>query len=219
MKIELINLALAFLEGFALIVSPCILPILPIIFSGSLEGGKKRPFGIIVGFIVIFTVLTLFSRAVVQLSGINLNLIRDISFGLLLLIGIVMISTYLTEKFTQFTQKLSRVGSRVSWVNNPEGGFFSGFLFGGLVGFIWTPCAGPILAAVIVQTVLQQTSINSYLIVLFFGIGAGIPMLAIALLGRKIMEKFSFFRTRGTAIRKLLGLIIIASVVYAVQFS
>lgn len=215
MKTEFINVMLAFLEGFALIISPCILPILPIILSGSLEGGKKRPLGIIVGFIVIFTMFTLFSRALVQASGIDPNWIRDISFALLLLIGIIMISNRLTELFIRMTEKLANVGSRFSWINNPQGGFFSGFLFGGLVGLIWTPCAGPILAAVIVQTVIQQTTFTSYLIVLSFGIGAGLPMLLIALLGRKLLEKFSFFRTKANIIRKLLGVIIIASVIYA----
>ena len=54
MHFDLINIGLALLEGFALIVSPCILPILPIILSGSLEGSKKRPLGIIFGFVIIF---------------------------------------------------------------------------------------------------------------------------------------------------------------------
>lgn len=217
MKIELIHIGLAFLEGFALIISPCILPILPIIFSGSLTGGKKRPFGIITGFILLFTLFTFLSRTFIQTLGLDLNLIRYISFALLLILGILMMSTVLTEKFTQWTQRLSRVGSSVSIVNNPQGGFLSGLLFGGLIAIIWTPCAGPILAAVIVQTVMQQTSLNSYLTVLFFAIGAGVPMLLITLLGRKIIDKFSFFRTRAHVIRKLLGLVIIASVIFMVM--
>src|SRR5205085_1630404 len=110
MKIELINISLAFLEGFALIISPCILPILPIMLSGSIEGGKKRPIGIVIGFILIFALFTFFSRKLVQISGIDLNLIRNISFILLLLFGITMISTYLTEKFALLTQRLTTVG-------------------------------------------------------------------------------------------------------------
>src|SRR5436309_782611 len=99
MGIGLINIGLAFLEGFALIISPCILPILPIILSGSLEGGKKRPLGIIVGFVLMFALFTFFSKKLVALSGLDLNLIRTISFGLLLILGIIMVSSYLTEKF------------------------------------------------------------------------------------------------------------------------
>ncbi len=216
MRVELINIGLAFLEGFALIISPCILPILPIILSGSLEGGKKRPLGIIIGFVLVFALFTLFSKKLVELSGLDLNLIRNISFVLLLALGIVMISTYLTEKFSHLTQRLANVGSSFTVVNNPEGGFFSGILFGGLVGFIWTPCAGPILAAVIVQTVIQQTTLNSFLTLLSFGIGAAVPMLIIALLGRRILTQFSFFRNRASFFRKILGVIIIASVIFMI---
>ncbi|MEO8401176.1 MAG: cytochrome c biogenesis protein CcdA [Gammaproteobacteria bacterium] len=214
MEHELLNIGLAFLEGFALIISPCILPILPIILSGSLEGGKKRPMGIILGFVLIFATFTFFSRKLVQLSGINLDIVRNISFALLLLLGIIMVSTYLTEKFGRLTQRLTNVGSSLSSVNNPQGGFLSGVLFGCLVAFIWTPCAGPILAAVIVQTVVQQTNLGSFLLVLAFGIGAAVPMLIIALLGRQILTKFAFFRNKSTLIRKILGVIIILSVLY-----
>lgn len=216
MQTEVINIGLAFLEGLALIISPCILPILPLILSGSIEGSKKRPFGIILGFIITFALFTFFSRKLVQYTGIDLGLIRHISYALLLLFGIMMLSTYLTEEFNRITQRLTRIGSRLADVNNPQGGFISGIFFGCLVGIIWTPCAGPILAAVIVQTVIQQTSLNSFLTVLSFGIGAAIPMLVITLFGRKIMTKFSFFKTHTKQLRKTLGAIIIIAVVYMI---
>jgi len=200
---------LAFLEGIGLIVSPCILPILPLILSGSLESGNKRPFGIILGFIITFTFFTLFSKKLVEYSGVNLTSIQNISYGLLILFGIIMLSSFLTEKFSLLTQKLSQVGS-----DRLEGGFGSGIVFGALVGLIWTPCAGPILAAVIVQTVLQQTTLGSFFIMLAFGLGAGIPMLLIAFFGRAILTHLTFFKKRAIFVRKTLGVIIIASVIW-----
>jgi len=212
MPTDIINIGLAFLEGFALIISPCILPILPIILAGSLDGSKKRPLGIIVGFILAFSLFTFFSRKIVQISGLDLSIVRDVSYILLVLFGVVMLSTYLTEKFARLTQRLANTGPHVS--NGDD--FFSGVIFGGLVGLIWTPCAGPILAAVIVQTVLQKTTLGGFLVVLAFGIGAAIPMLFIMLFGRNIMTKFSFFRNHAMLLRKLLGVIIIASVAYMI---
>src|ERR1700738_1716963 len=145
MQIEWINIPLAFLEGLALIVSPCILPILPIILSASLTGGKKRPIGIIFGFIIFFAIFTFYSRQLVAIAGINLNIVRYISFAILFILGCVLLSSKLTEKFSLLTQRIGALGASF---NKPEGGFWYGLLFGGLIGLIWTPCAGPILAAV-----------------------------------------------------------------------
>lgn len=209
MYAELANVGLAFFEGFALIISPCILPILPIILSGSLTGRQSRPFGIILGFVLSFTLFTLFSRVIIQYLHLSDDAIRTTSYLLLLLFGIVMISSYLTEKFTLITQRLTQIGSSLKTANNPESGFAGGIIFGCLVGIIWTPCAGPILAAVIVQVVIQKTTLSSLFVVLAFGLGAGVPMLLIAILGRKLMDQFAFFRNKAALFRKLLGLIII----------
>jgi len=211
-----VTIYLAFLEGFGLIISPCILPILPLILSASLTGSRRRPFGIVVGFVIIFTLFTLFSRLIIQLFHLNPTHIRWWAYGFLLLFGIIMLSSTLTEKFSLLTARLARVGSNWSAVNNTEGGFVSGFIFGGLTAIIWTPCAGPILAAVIVQTIIQQTTVLSGLTVFSFGLGAGVPMLIIALCGRKIMQHFSYFKKYASLFRKCLGAIVIAVVIYLV---
>lgn len=216
MQLDFLDIILGFFEGFALIISPCILPILPIILAGSFAGSKKRPIGIIIGFVITFTLFAFFSRQFVQYSGIDINIIRHFSYGILLLLGIMMLSTYLTEKFSYLTQRLLGISSAFSAANNPQGGLLSGFFFGGLVAIIWTPCAGPILAAIIVQTVIQQTTIISFLSLLAFGLGAAIPMLIIALYGKTIIDKLAFFKTRTSLFRKILGAIIIASVAYMI---
>ncbi len=218
MPLDLINIPLAFIEGLALIASPCILPILPIILAGSLTGSKKRPIGIIIGFILIFSLFTFFSRQLVAYTHIDTNLIRTISYEILLLLGVIMMSSYLTEKFSLFTQGLINIGSGSRAINDSQGGLFSGILFGSLIALIWTPCAGPILAAVIVQIVLQQSNLSSLFILISFGLGAAIPMLVIALIGRKILEKLNFLQSHASFLRKLLGLIIIlvvADMIYA----
>src|SRR5436190_2026525 len=99
MQFNLINYFLAFLEGFGLIISPCILPILPIILSATLIGGIKRPLGIIIGFVFTFALFTLFARFLVQEFSIDLDLIRKIAFIFLILFGIVLTSDYLSLKF------------------------------------------------------------------------------------------------------------------------
>ncbi|CDZ77521.1 Thiol-disulfide oxidoreductase YkuV [Legionella massiliensis] len=216
MKSDLITIILGFIEGFALIISPCILPILLIILAGSLSGSKKRPLGIVIGFTLSFALFAYFSRQFVQHTGIDLNLIRHISYLFLLLFGLIMMSSFLSEKFSQLTQGFAGLGSTLSSGSNPQGGFLSGVFLGGLVAIIWTPCAGPILAAVIVQTVLQKTTLTSFFTLLAFALGATIPMIIIAFYGKTLMDTFGIFKTKAVLFRKLLGAIIIASVVYMV---
>lgn len=214
MSATFINIVLAFAEGFGLILSPCILPILPIILSTSVTGSKSRPYGIIVGFIISFTLLTLTIRVIVSVLHIPPEFLRDFAFVILLLLGMIMMSTYLTELFAKWTGKLANVGTGLKSVDKPEGGFWSGILFGLLIGIIWTPCAGPIIAAVIVQIAIQTTTWQSILTVIAFAIGAGVPMLLIALIGRQLLDNIGFLKKHTTLIRKLLGLVIIITVVF-----
>jgi len=113
------------------------------------------------------------------------------------------------------TQSLSRIGT----VNSSSHGFWGALILGGLIGIIWTPCAGPILAAVVVQAILQKTNFYGFLTVLSFGIGSGTPMLVIALLGRKIMNRSPFFQKNATLFRKILGGIIILSLLFLIYDS
>lgn len=196
---------LAFAEGVALIVSPCILPILPLILGGSLSGGKARAFGIIIGFIITFTTATLFSRVILLWLGVDANILRDVALLLLVLIGIIMLSTYLSTK-------INAVFSRwATLIKLPEsqGSFGGGILFGSLLGVLWTPCAGPLLAAVIVQSIAQQTTLASFVITFAFALGVAIPMLLIVLFGRRLVTRFSLMRHYSNAIRRTLGIIII----------
>lgn len=215
MSIDVVNIGLAFLEGFALIISPCILPILPLVLTGSLTGSKARPLGLIVGFILTFTLFTLFSKILIDHLHINANALRYASYTILTFLGIMMMSNYLTEKFNLFTKQIIHV-NQASNRNFIQNNFWSGVLFGALIAIIWTPCAGPILAAVIVQAIIQKTTINSFFVVLFFALGVSIPMLLIAFLGRGFMQHFNFFRGKSSLFRKLLGALIILGVIFSI---
>lgn len=214
MNQDILNIGLGFLEGIGLIISPCILPILPIILAGSLEGDRRRPFGIIIGFVLIFALFTFFSKKIVEISGVDLTWIRNLSFVLLLFFGIIMISDFLSTQFSKLSSRLSTVGSSLSMSQNQS--FVSGLVFGALIALVWTPCAGPILATVIVQTIIQQTQWSSFLVILSFGIGAALPMLLIALFGRTLMYKLGFIRRNTPILRKILGVIIILSTLYLI---
>lgn len=212
MSSDILTIVLAFAEGFSLILSPCILSILPLILAGSLIGNKKRPFAIILGFILTFTLTVFFSRQLVLYLGVDLNLIRSLSFGILILLGVILFSTTLSNKFAQLTQGLSSLST--SFVPKNQNNTGSALLFGALCALIWTPCAGPILATVIVQTATQTSSFYNFLSLFAFAVGAALPMLVITLYGRNAMNHFQFFKQYTTTWRKILGALIMLSTLF-----
>ncbi len=218
MKVDDISIILGFIEGFGLIVSPCILPILPIFLAGSLMGSMKRPMGIIVGFSLFFALMVFFSYQLVHYFNIDFNVVRNLSDFILICLGVVMMSTFLTEKFSQLTQGFTKFGLIFSSNPTKEGGFLKGLFFGSLISIVWTPCAGPILAAVIVQSAVQKTTAMSFFTLLAFALGASIPMFIISLYGKSLIKTFSFFKLRATVFRRCLGGIIVLSVLYMVYF-
>ncbi len=177
MEISFIEIGLSFLEGVALITSPCILPVLPLVLAGSLEGRRLRPFGIIVGFIGAFTLFALLSRQLVMAFHINLDYIKYVSLVFLLLFGLILLSEKWSVKFSTITQRVANIGGNIS--ANAKEGFVSGLLIGMLIGLVWTPCAGPILAAVLVQVIRQQSDLEALFLIVAFAFGAGLPMLVI----------------------------------------
>src|ERR1700722_15964548 len=196
------HLALALIEGLGLIASPCILPILPIMLASSLDGGKARPLGIIAGFITMFTIFTLLSRQILNSLNADPEIVRDVALGLLVLFGLIMLSKTLSDKLLGVTQGLANFGQNLASRFDQKQGFGSGVSIGALIGLIWAPCAGPILAAAVVQIIQAKSGLETALTVVMFALGAGIPMLLIALLGRKIMNRLTFLKTHSYGVRR-----------------
>lgn len=166
----------AFLGGIVTIISPCILPILPIVLSGGTTSDKKRPLSIIAGFILSFTFFTLFLSAIVKATGISADALRLVSVVIITFFGISMIAG--KELF------------RVSFVPKTT----NGFLLGASLGLVWTPCVGPILASIITLAATGNTGIDSVVVTLAYATGTAIPLLAIMhgvrILPVKNLQKF-----------------------------
>src|SRR5512137_2097516 len=95
----IVLLGFAFLSGIITILSPCILPVLPIVLSGGVAGGRARPFGVIGGFIASFTVFTLALTAIVQALRIPADAMRIVAIVLVAAFGVVMLVPPLRDRF------------------------------------------------------------------------------------------------------------------------
>jgi cytochrome c biogenesis protein CcdA len=195
----------AFIAGVVTILSPCILPILPVVLSGAIDKSKKRPFGIIVGFIASFTFFTLFLSAIVTTLSIPADSLRTISVVIIFLFGLSL----LVPQIQIFTERLF---SKLSQ-NAPQkqrSGFFGGILIGLSLGLVWTPCVGPILASVITLAATNSVNFASVWITLAYAIGTAIPMLLIMQLGRSLFLKVPWLLSNTGTIQKIFGVLMIA---------
>ena len=193
----------AFLSGIVTILSPCILPVLPIVLTGSI-GGKSKPLGVVTGFIASFSFFTLVLSALVQTLDIPVNTLRIVAVAIIVTFGLTMVVPQLHLVFDRLMSRL--VGSRGSSQKN---GFSGGFLTGVSLGLVWTPCVGPIMASVITLAVSQQVDGGAVLIIAAYSLGTAIPMFAVMVGGRKLLVRFPRFSAKGAGIQRIFGVIMI----------
>jgi len=193
-------LLFAFIAGVVTILSPCILPLLPIILASSTDSGKSRPLGIVSGFVISFTLFTLFLSQIVKLFGLSADSLRLISVVILIFFGLSLAIPALQTKLSTVFSRFTNIGGR------PSGsGIWRGLLIGFSLGILWTPCVGPILAGVIVLAATNTVTTATLAIILSYSLGTAIPMLLIIKGGRKLLDKVPFLTRNTEKIQQLFG--------------
>lgn len=176
-------LLVAFLGGLLTVLSPCVLPVLPVLLSGTV-GGRARPAGIITGFIGSFVLLTLFLASVVSALNLSPDVIRYGAVALLLTFGLTLAVPWLQHRF-------ELAMSRALPQRRPDDrdGFLGGVLVGVTLGVVWTPCVGPILASVTTLALSGQVTGFAFAATLAYAVGVAVPMLGVMLGGRRLLHR------------------------------
>ncbi|MGB0899993.1 MAG: cytochrome c biogenesis CcdA family protein [Psychrobium sp.] len=185
---ELSSFFFSFVAGILSTLSPCVLPILPIIISSALQQSKHGLLALILGISLSFAVTGSVISAAAFAWDFDISVIKDVSAVLLLLFGLIILIDPLSQKFSQLASRLmSRGNNKVAtYQANGTGGQF---ILGALLGLVWTPCVGPTLGAAI-SLALQGDSLPMvFVIMLIFGMGAGVPLLILGALSGKIINR------------------------------
>ncbi len=201
------------LGGLITGISPCILPVLPVIFltggaqSATFEGdgppqaSRWRPYFVILGLMTSFTLVTLVGSLVLGALHLPQDIIRWVGIAVLVLIGIGLI----VPRVEQLLEK------PFQWIPQREvSNRGSGFGVGLALGAVFVPCAGPVLAAIIVAGSTGRIGIDTVLLTISFAIGVCIPLLFFALAGRSVIQRIRAFRTRERALRIAGGIAMLA---------
>jgi len=174
------------LAGALSTLSPCVLPIIPIVLGTASTAHRYGPLalagGMSLSFAVLGTAFAYFGTAV----GFPPNLGRDIGAVLLGLFGVVLLSSYLQGRFAAATAGLgSRADGLLSRLQ--PSGLMGQVLVGAVLGLVWSPCAGPTLGAAI-GLASQGQELGPIMVLMgLFGIGASLPLLAVGWLGRRAL--------------------------------
>ena len=210
----------SFLAGVVTVLSPCILPILPILLAAQVGQGYYRPYGIIIGLVSSFTFFTLALTALVRATGVSPDFLRYGAIGITIFFGLTLLFPWLDDRFTALTSVFSNLGTAIQERATLVGtGFLSGFILGGALGLIWTPCAGPILATITALVATSAVNVNAIIITLVYSLGAALPMFLIMYGGNRIINSTQFLAGYTELIRKVFGaLMILGALAIAFHF-
>jgi cytochrome c biogenesis protein CcdA/thiol-disulfide isomerase/thioredoxin len=195
---------IGFLGGLITGISPCILPVLPVVFFSGVHGtrdstqessGAARPYLVIAGLVCSFSAVTLAGSALLSVLHLPQDAIRWAALVTLTLIGLGLIFPplqHLIERpFARIPQR--QIGSNRFRRN--------GFGLGLTLGALYVPCAGPVLAAIVVAGGTASIGLPTLVLTATFAIGTALPLLIFALAGRRVAERVGAFRRRQRAVQ------------------
>ncbi|WP_275006329.1 cytochrome c biogenesis protein CcdA [Promicromonospora iranensis] len=227
-------IVIGLLGGLITGISPCILPMLPVIFfAGGVQGARPRsaddnggtgtggtatatatavrtrrslrPYIVIAGLVLSFSVFTLLGSLLLTVLGLPQDLLRWAGITLLILLGIGMIVPRFETVLERPFQRIAAFGAKRGAARQDRGAFVLGM---GL-GVLYVPCAGPVLAAITVAGATGNIGPETVALTVSFAVGAALPLLLFALAGRRIAERVQAFQRHTKAIRTGGGVVVI----------
>ncbi|MEK6228758.1 MAG: cytochrome c biogenesis protein DipZ [Actinomycetota bacterium] len=197
----------ALVAGAATAITPCVLPVLPALLSASATGGRRRPLGIATGLAVTFTVSIAALATVIDGVGLADGAVRGLAIAVLLAFGVVLAVPAVAARLEAPLSRLARFGPKTG-----GDGFWSGLVVGGALGFVYAPCAGPILAAVVSVSAAQGASAEIVAVAIAYGMGSAGVLLAMAYGGRRVLDRVRR-AGRGPGLQRALGAVMVLTAV------
>ena len=210
---NLLETPLALLAGLLTIASPCILPVMPILLGSSVDRPDRvRPLFIIAGFILTFASFAMLLGAVSSTVHVAQQALRNTAIVLLALSGLLRLwprpYDWLVARLQDPLQRMWPAASPSVQAGSGNAG---GFVLGMSLGAVWTPCAGPVLASILVLVVKAQDIEWSGLLLGLYAIGAAIPMLAIIYGGQYMTRRVRQLARHTQRLQQLFGMLVILS--------
>jgi len=178
---------LALLAGTLTTLSPCVLPVLPIVLLGAIDEHRFGPVVLAGGMATTFAALGIVLSGAGWALDVSGDAVRAAAAILMVLFGVVLLSGVLQHRFTALATPVADRFNRVLERYTPEG-LGGQFALGALLGAVWTPCSGPTLGAAVSLAANSQTVARAAAVMAFFGVGASLPLVALAYGSRQALR-------------------------------
>ena len=204
-----VDIGFAFLAGLLTIAAPCILPMLPILLGASFgRRSPVRPLLIVLGFVLTFSAVSLVFSAITDLAGLtayNLRFIAAIAIGIL---GLALL----------WPRPFEALMGRLTGLLPEQGGTgregnLGALLLGASLGLVWAPCAGPVLASILIFVATSPDWGSKIALLLAYSVGAGVPMLVIAYGGQFVSGHVRALSRHTHQMQRVFGVLVLGTAV------
>jgi len=209
MDIPLTHLGLSLVAGSLTTLSPCVFPILPLVLGGAVQNNRFAPLAMGLGMAVSFALIGILLGALGPALDIDSDSVRLFGAWLLIAFGLVMLVPALNRRFTEWMLPIAS-GANAASARLDGGSLGGALLLGGVLGLVWSPCSGPLLASALTLVASEGGALRGGTILGLFGIGAALPLVGVAYASRRGFNAArGWVLARIDGIKKAFGLLIL----------
>jgi len=198
--IDNLNVLLVFSAGLMSVLSPCVLPVVPIVVTGNSDEHKLRPVLIVSGLSLTFVIMGILSSLFGSVIGPKMLYIEKVAGILVAVFGVLLLFNVNLFKHLSFFSSFAQKSK----------GRFGGFFLGFTLGIIWIPCVGPMLSSVLAIVATQGKVVPGILLLLVYSIGFSIPMLIAGYTSQFFRNRLRGIGKFPQAVNVISGLVLIA---------
>lgn len=204
-------LVIGLVAGLVTGLSPCVLPVLPgLLAASALPGGgsaesapaRRRPYLVVAGLVGTFAAVTLLAAWLVSQLNLPAGLLRTLGIAALAVVGVGLLVPPVGRVVERPFAGLGRVQPRRD---------ASALGFGAMLGLVFVPCAGPVLAAITVVAASQTATLGLLVLTGSFAVGVAVPLIVIAVLGQQAVERLAGLRRHLPVVRQVAGAVLLAT--------
>jgi cytochrome c-type biogenesis protein len=203
------SIAVAFVAGVLTTLSPCVLPILPIVLGAAASARRYGPAALAAGLALSFTAIGLFVATIGYSLGLTAELFRQVGAALLVLLGATLLFPPLQARLATASGPLANWTDRRFAIYFGSG-YAGQFCVGVLLGAVWSPCVGPTLGAASLLAAQNRDLLQVAASMLVFGLGAALPLLVVGIVSREALQRWrQQILSAGQGVKAGLGLLLI----------